>query len=146
MKASEFRAWMEAFDHLSCGQKDKLGQRLQAESGKNREVGLIDQSSTEPTSCPHCGSIEKPLHWGTSYNLPRYRCRSCKRTFTALTSTPLAGLYINGKGNAKLLNYEQVIAQGLLSKSKGGVAILCGDNIICSHPYYPVKRFALLTE
>ena len=137
MKASEFKTWMESFDHLSSGQKDKLRQRLQGESGESREVELIDQSSTEPASCPHCGSIEKPHRWGTSYNLPRYRCRSCKRTFTALTGTALAGLYIKGKG--KLLNYEQVIARGLLSKTKEGVAILCGDCIICAHPHYPVK-------
>ena len=137
MKPSEFETWIQSFDLLDSRQRQALREKLKGESSDNNEVALLAQNTTEPACCPHCASTEKPYHWGHSYNLPRYRCRNCKRTFTALTGTSLAGLYIKHKG--KLLNYDQVIAQGLLSKSQRGVAILCGDSIICAHPHYPVE-------
>ena len=64
-------------------------------------------------------------------------CRSCKRTFSPLTNTPLAGL----PHKDKLLDYEQVMAQGNNKKSSGrrGVAILSGGSVICVYPHYPSK-------
>src|SRR3954453_19424433 len=41
--------------------------------------------------CPHCGGREVTL-WGKASGVPRYRCKSCGRTFNALTKTPLAHL------------------------------------------------------
>jgi hypothetical protein len=32
------------------------------------------------------------VQWGNASALPRYRCKACRRTFNALTKTPLAGL------------------------------------------------------
>jgi transposase-like protein len=46
---------------------------------------------TEP-SCPHCQS-KKLQKWGKAHELQRYRCRGCKKTFNALTGTPLAQLH-----------------------------------------------------
>jgi transposase-like protein len=45
----------------------------------------------ESMGCPHCESRELML-WGSANALPRYRCKSCRRTFNALTKTPLARL------------------------------------------------------
>ena len=41
--------------------------------------------------CPHCRS-DDVTHWGAAHGFPRYRCRSCRRTFNILTKTPLARL------------------------------------------------------
>jgi transposase-like protein len=41
--------------------------------------------------CPHCKSDDFGK-WGKSHGLPRYRCRSCNKTFNPLTNTPLARL------------------------------------------------------
>ena len=41
--------------------------------------------------CPHCSSHEI-APWGSASAMPRYRCKSCKRTFSGLTKTPLARL------------------------------------------------------
>jgi transposase-like protein len=41
--------------------------------------------------CPSCGS-SCIGRWGHRQGLQRYRCRDCKRTFNALTGTPLARL------------------------------------------------------
>ena len=42
--------------------------------------------------CPHCGS-DGVHRWGSANDRPRYRCTSCRKTFTPLTGTPLAGLH-----------------------------------------------------
>lgn len=45
-----------------------------------------------PTACPHCHHSEI-RSCGQANGLPRFRCWGCKRTFNALTNTPLAGLH-----------------------------------------------------
>jgi len=37
------------------------------------------------------------VHWGRASDLPRYRCKACRRTFNALTKTPLANLRMKDK-------------------------------------------------
>jgi transposase-like protein len=49
------------------------------------------QRRVECKGCPHCQGHEI-VHWGRASALPRYRCKSCGRTFNALTKTPLARL------------------------------------------------------
>ena len=49
------------------------------------------QSRIERTGCPHCGG-RRLQRWGRSAGLPRYRCGDCRRSFNALTGTPLARL------------------------------------------------------
>ena len=41
--------------------------------------------------CPHCAS-HSLQRWGHVSGLPRYRCKDCRRSFNALTGTPLARL------------------------------------------------------
>ena len=44
------------------------------------------------SGCPHCRAKDvRP--WGKSGGLPRYRCKACGKTFSALTGTPLARLH-----------------------------------------------------
>jgi transposase-like protein len=53
-------------------------------------VALIEQARP-PAACPHCR--HSGFHrYGKSNDLQRYRCLACKRTFNALTGTPLARL------------------------------------------------------
>lgn len=40
--------------------------------------------------CPHCGAAAG-VGWGRFRDRPRYRCRRCRRTYTARTGTVLAG-------------------------------------------------------
>ena len=42
--------------------------------------------------CPHCG-CDGVHRWGSANDRPRYRCTGCRKTFTPLTGTPLAGLH-----------------------------------------------------
>ena len=137
MKAAEFKTWIEAIDRLSNGQMDKLREKLDEAENGMQGVELTHESPTKGLVCPRCGSSET-YRWGTSCNLPRYMCRGCKRTFSALTNTPLSGL----PNKARLLDYEQVMAQWKIKKSSArrGVAIQCGNSIICVHPQSPAKQ------
>ena len=61
---------------------------------KDSTAKLIDQcKSSDEVACPYCGSI-KLNKWGMSAGLQRYRCKEqqCRKTFNALTKTPLARL------------------------------------------------------
>lgn len=107
MKAAEFRTWMEAFDRMSRGQRDKLREQLQRGACGDKGVGLIEQSLAGQPVCPHCAGAET-YRWGKSCGLQRYRCRSCKHTFNALTGTPLAGL----RHKDKWLDYGQAMVRG----------------------------------
>jgi transposase-like protein len=49
------------------------------------------QTKVELTGCPHCGG-RSLTRWGYASGLPRYRCGECRRSFNALTGTPLARL------------------------------------------------------
>ncbi len=46
--------------------------------------------------CPHCGACEIGA-WGKANGGPRRRCKECRKTFNALTGTPLAGLRYEGR-------------------------------------------------
>jgi transposase-like protein len=54
-------------------------------------LAAAGQNRVERTGCPHCGS-RKLQRWGHVSGLPRYRCVDCRRSFNALTGTPLARL------------------------------------------------------
>jgi transposase-like protein len=49
------------------------------------------QHKVDLTGCPHCAS-RVLQRWGYASRLPRYRCVACRRSFNALTGTPLARL------------------------------------------------------
>jgi len=52
---------------------------------------MIESRFKSQDCCPHCGSSGYHRH-GHANNLQRYRCKGCKKTFNALTGTPLARL------------------------------------------------------
>ena len=54
-------------------------------------VAAAARSRIERTGCPHCAS-QSLQRWGHVSGLPRYRCNDCRRSFNALTGTPLARL------------------------------------------------------
>lgn len=62
--------------------------------------------------CPHCGS-EHVVRNGSASGLQRYKCCDCRRTFNALTGTPLARLRHKTKwlAQAELLRNGVTITQ-----------------------------------
>jgi transposase-like protein len=57
-------------------------------------LDLIEQA--RPPGCPHCGCL-RSHRCGRANGLQRFRCTRCRRSYNALTGTPLARLRLRGK-------------------------------------------------
>lgn len=93
MKLNLFTKVLCSISKLTINQKHSIVHRIHEEIKRGDTDVQIDECKGDDVKCPHCGSnhIGK---WGTSAGLQRYRCKSedCRRTFNALTKTPLARL------------------------------------------------------
>jgi len=59
-------------------------------------VAELGQRRVDSIGCPHC-ECRQVAPWGRASGIPRYRCSACRRTFNALTKTPLAHLRMKDK-------------------------------------------------
>ena len=106
--ASLNKTLLAQFSGLSLSQRKKLLDALQTAQSGESAVALIENSRPAKSNCPHCQTAgARP--YGSASGLQRYRCVSCKRTFNALTGTPLARLRHKGKW----LEYSQDLKDGL---------------------------------
>jgi len=77
--------------------------------GIERDVlGTIGDHKVETFGCAHCGAHEI-IGWGRSHGLPRYRCKSCGRTFNAATKTAMARL----RKKDRWLDQAQAMIEGV---------------------------------
>ena len=102
---------------LSCPTAERVGENsleglVIGEARRRRDERLVGDSvaaighrKVETSGCPHCASRAIGA-WGYSDGLPRYRCKDCRKTFNALTKTPMAGLQ---KKEQWLLHAETMI-------------------------------------
>ena len=92
MKALDFNNFVAQLDVLSEVQREALMAALKGKGSANEMIALIETQFAGHPCCGHCKSEHIKL-WGHASGLRRYRCRDCKRTFNALTGTPLAQLH-----------------------------------------------------
>ena len=130
MQAKDFSAWLLAASGLSASQRAEALAALERAGaaasssligkGKRSEdaLGTTGVERVERQGCPHCASREI-VGWGRSDGLLRYRCKACRRTFNALTKTPMAHL----RKKEKWLDHAQAMIEG---KSLAKTAKLCG--------------------
>ena len=133
MTAEDFAAWLSAISEMSEGQRAEAkaavesGAAGEAETGgkkgsrRGRREDSLGTSGVERVAaqgCPHCASREI-VGWGRSDGLLRYRCKACRRTFNALTKTPMAHL----RKKERWLDHAQAMIEG---KSLAKTAELCG--------------------
>ncbi len=88
MQTDAFHHWLTQAKQLSPSQREQALTWFQHSA--QSEKHLLPNSQSRP-ACPHCHH-EQVVRWGNSHGLPRYRCKSCKKTFNPLTGTPLAHL------------------------------------------------------
>ncbi|WP_307729134.1 IS1595 family transposase [Massilia sp. IC2-476] len=100
MNAAGFRRLLQQAGLLSRQQRSVLIESLRPALGLDQVCEAIDGARPAPLCCPACSSIHHYRH-GIVRGLQRYRCRSCGRTFSALTGTPLARL----RHRSKWLDY-----------------------------------------
>jgi transposase-like protein len=81
-------------------------------------LGTSGHERVDARGCPHCAGREV-IAWGRSSGLARFRCKSCGRTFNALTKTPIARL----RKKDRRLEQARAMIDG---KSLAKAAELCG--------------------
>jgi transposase-like protein len=90
MERRRFKSFVAELQSLTKRQREKLLALLGATRAKDRTVDVIERAASD-LKCPRCGGIKLHRH-GHADDLQRYRCVACKRTFNALSSTPLSRL------------------------------------------------------
>ena len=117
MDAAELKRLLISVTRLTLGQRAELLAALDA-GGHDEEVrSLVESRLIQTLACPHCNGIWVVRN-GSASGLQRYKCRTCRRTFNALSTTPLARLRMK----AKWLRQQDVLLQGL-SVNKAAVAL-----------------------
>src|SRR3954451_1448338 len=91
MDVAAFRAWLSGVVDLTAEQRQELDAVLTGRDGEAEVVAAIEACVRDDRQCPHCGT-DSAVKRGIANGLRRYRCKSCKKSFNALTGTPLARL------------------------------------------------------
>ena len=129
MKAEDFAAWLLAISGMSEGQRWEAMAALEKASGVGGEAGASakkggkrsrQEDALGTTSVERVAAQGREVvGWGRSHGLLRFRCKSCGRTFNALTKTPMAHL----RKKEKWLDHARAMIEG---KSLAKTAALCG--------------------
>ena len=115
MKRDQFSEILENLPELTFEQRKQLLERLEAGDIHHQIRAVLEGGVKQ---CPHCDSDDYG-RWGKSHGLPRYRCRSCCRTFNPLTNTPLARLRLK----ERWLDFVKALLDG---ESVRKSAVTCG--------------------
>lgn len=92
MNAETFNGVMKQVFRLTLRQREVLRKRLDELDAQQEGLAVIESVGTAQTRCcPQCQGTDLYLH-GQASGLQRYRCKTCQRTFNALTGTALARL------------------------------------------------------
>lgn len=93
MKLNHFTTILQSIPKLTNNQKHIIQHRINDELKRGGVDLLIDECKGDDVMCPHCGS-DQIGKWGSASGLQRYKCKDthCRRTFNALTKTPLSRL------------------------------------------------------
>ena len=102
MLAEKFHAFLESLNSLTPQQVEILRQSLPEPTSQDVVIphshvmqAVVERFDESPV-CPHC-KRDDIGRWGEQSGYPRYRCRSCLKTFNAMTGTSLSHLRIRHK-------------------------------------------------
>ena len=98
MDRAEFQDWLSAAGRLTSAQRAEAADALSIDADEKRSVAAVERSVGEG------GAVRK----GMAHGLMRYLCKSCGRTFNAVTGTPLQGLHKKECG----LSFGESLAEG----------------------------------
>jgi transposase-like protein len=91
-----FDGLMRCLPHLTGQQSETLRTLLERDGSLVRCIAIIEERGARMRQCPHCAATRIHKH-GMSAGLQRYLCLGCRRSFNALTGTPLAHLRLREK-------------------------------------------------
>lgn len=108
MRDRELKRLWSLVGQLTFAERAKLRETLFRQGDPAEVTALIEGSEVGPLPCPHCPSRQVVRH-GQADGLQRYRCQACRKTFNALSGTPMARL----RHKDKWLAQAQVLSDGL---------------------------------
>ena len=95
MRKFELKRITAALRQMSPIQRKIVATELAALDAQPASTLIIEGRFAATASCPHC-KAERVSRHGHANGLQRYRCTACRKTFNALTGTPLCGLHKRG--------------------------------------------------
>ena len=108
MRKPELKRITDALKQLTPIQRKAVSVELAALDAQPASTAVIEGRFAVAASCPHCASEQVRRH-GSVKGLQRYFCAECRKTFSALTGTPLNRLHQRGKW----LNQAVALRNGL---------------------------------
>jgi transposase-like protein len=108
MKPTDFQRWLTQADELTPFQRERALETLTSQNPERACADVIEERVADERRCPRCDMPGATRH-GMANGLQRYRCDHCRRTFNALTGTPLAGL----RKKEKWLEYAEALNDGV---------------------------------
>jgi transposase-like protein len=96
MRQRELVRLLKSLGQLTHVQRQKVMAELGTGERQAASVAIVEGSVSVKPNCPHCGG-EHVVRNGVAHDLQRYKCRDCRKSFNALTGTPLAQLRMKGK-------------------------------------------------
>ena len=91
MRKFELKRITVALRQMSPAQRKVVATELAALDTQPASTVLVESRFAAAATCPHC-KARRVIRHGHANGLQRYRCRDCRKTFSALTGTPLARL------------------------------------------------------
>lgn len=108
MDAQSFQLLEIELEALTPAQQEIVLTHMQNMTARGNNQRVIEERLGKHGHCPHCRE-DKVVKFGQTHGQQRYRCKSCLRTFIALTGTPF--VYLHDK--SKLLEQAACMAEGL---------------------------------
>ncbi len=108
MKTHKFLKFISVVGNLDHQQRTILTQALNQLADEPRVYEQIETVFDKKQECPDCSHNDSYRH-GIVNDLQRYRCKSCKKTYHALSGTPLAHL----RYKSKWLKYLDALTETL---------------------------------
>ena len=95
MDSLKFQQLIAMLGELSEDQRQAVAALVCGRGDLAEVTSMIEARFATQAKCPYCESTDVGS-WGRSCGLKRYRCRACRKSFNALTGTPLARLRNRG--------------------------------------------------
>jgi transposase-like protein len=122
MDVDSFQKPIAELEDLTDEQRRSVAERLKTLSERADSARLIAERLGTPTACAHCGD-SAVVRYGYSAGHQRYRCKTCGRTFQALTGTPVLRL----GDRDKWLAYAECMSRGMTIRASAQVVGLTVD-------------------
>lgn len=122
MKHGPFLRFLKEIGELNDNQLKKVIDIAQNKLDK-KDTGIEEIIPPKPTgvSCPHC--YQPARRWGKHTGLQRYKCKSCEKTFNALTKTSFSRLRYRDKWKKA----SEAILEGCTIKESSEKLGICVD-------------------